>query len=192
MVSAASLNPDFVGVSLHRNCIFEFVFGPALWGLGFTSSTELAILASVIYPNVLDPSKVGTYPATAKSGGGYVWDEVLEYRVWCHPEHGAEDLDDGNDYYYPFETFEEALEFSNETTGAEAPIALVLQREFIDEPEPGVFVHVARERIAEWHVEFLSRPRRDERTLPDFFAPDAPANRLDIIRGLAPRPGRES
>lgn len=141
----------------------------------------------MIYPVVADPSKVGTYPASAKSGGGYVWDEVLEYRVWCHPERGAEDLDDGNDYFHPFASYEEALSFSQATAGAEAPIALVLQREFIDEPEPGVFVHVARERIAEWAVAFLSRPRRDDRTLPDFFAPDAPAHRLDIVRGLVPR-----
>jgi hypothetical protein len=32
----------------------------------------------------------------------------------------------------------------------------------------------------------LSRPQRTERTIPDFFAPDAPPNRLDIIRGIAP------
>src|SRR5262245_43334385 len=29
----------------------------------------------------------------------YVWDEVLEYRVWCHPERGAPVDCDGNDYY---------------------------------------------------------------------------------------------
>jgi hypothetical protein len=37
------------------------------------------------YPNVINPSKVGTYPALVKSGGGYFYDEVLEYRVWVHP-----------------------------------------------------------------------------------------------------------
>ena len=139
------------------------------------------------YPAVLDPLKVGTYPASAKSGGGYVWDEVLEYRVWCHPERGAEDLDDGNDYYYPFASYEEALAFAEETAGAEEPLALVLQREFIDEPEPGVFVHVRRERITEWAVAFLSRPRRDHLTIPNFFSTSAPSNRPEIIRGLAPR-----
>lgn len=35
------------------------------------------------YPHGKDPSLVGTYAASAKSGGGYVWDDVLEYRVWC-------------------------------------------------------------------------------------------------------------
>lgn len=65
------------------------------------------------------------------------------------------------------------------------PLALVLQREYIDEPEDGCFVHVRQERITEWPVAFLSRPRRTPQTLPNFFAPDAPANRLDILRGLA-------
>jgi hypothetical protein len=44
------------------------------------------------YPDALDPGLVGTYPASAHAGGGYVWDAVLEYRVWCHPESGAPDL----------------------------------------------------------------------------------------------------
>jgi len=137
------------------------------------------------YPAVLDPDLVGTYPATAFAGGGYVWDEVLEYRVWCHPERGAPDEDEGNDYYYPFASYEEAAEFAAGTTGAEEPIALVLQREFIDEREPGQYAHVREERITEWPVIFLSRPRRNERTIPDFLSPDAPINRIDILRGLA-------
>jgi hypothetical protein len=82
------------------------------------------------YPPAVDTAKVGSYPASAKAGGGYVWDAVLEYRVWCYPAEGAEDLDDGSDYYYAF-----------------------------------------------------SRPKRNERTIPDFFSPRAPPNRLDIIRG---------
>ena len=35
-------------------------------------------------PKSKDPDLVETYSAHAKSGGGYVWDEVIEYRVWCH------------------------------------------------------------------------------------------------------------
>ena len=137
------------------------------------------------YPPVLDPQLVGTYSASAKAGGGYVWDEVLEYRVWCHPERGAPDEEDGSDYYYAFSTHEEAEAFAQATPGAEEPIALVLQREFIDEPEDGQYVHVRGERVAEWPVIFLTRPRRTEKTIPDFFAPDAPANRLAILRGQA-------
>ena len=99
-----------------------------------------------------------------------MWDAVLEYRVWSH--------DDEGDFYHAFASYEEAL-------ARGTPLALVLQEEYIDEPEPGVYVHMKQERITEWPVEFLSRPRRTPRTIPDFLAPDAPANRLDILRGLA-------
>ena len=56
------------------------------------------------YPDAVDPDKVGTYPARAFGGGGYVWDEVLEYRVWFCPARGAEDLDEGSDYYCAYGT----------------------------------------------------------------------------------------
>jgi putative acetyltransferase len=139
------------------------------------------------YPNVLDESLVGTYPAAAKAGGGYVWDAVLEYRVWCHPELGASDQVDGSDYYHAFASYEEAFTFSKSVKNSEEPLALVLQEEYIDEPEPGRYVHVKERRVTEWPVTFLLRPRRTERTIPDFLAPDAPANRLDILRGTASR-----
>ena len=137
-----------------------------------------------LYPPVKDPSLVGTYPAVVGGGGGYVWDEVLEYRVWCHPHDGAPDTEDGNDYYYVFDTYEEAVAFSEVTTGAEEPMALVLQEEYIEEPEPGQFVHMTEPRLTEWHADFLRRPKRTAATLPAFFAPNAPSNRVDIIRGL--------
>jgi hypothetical protein len=139
------------------------------------------------YPDAVDPNLVGTHSAVAKSGGGYVWDEVLEYRVWCHPERGAPDLGDGNDYYLAFATYAEALAFSEETKGAEAPLALIRQLEYIDEQRPNEYRHVKEPRITEWPVEFLLRPRRKPNTIPDFLSPDAPANRLDILRGLASR-----
>jgi hypothetical protein len=137
------------------------------------------------YPDVIDPSLVGTYSPVAKAGGGDVWDDVLEYRVWCHPERGATDFDEGSDYYYPFASYSEALAFSRVTEGAEEPLALVRQSEYIDEPNPGDYRHVAEERITEWPAEFLRRPRRTTNTIPDFLSPNAPANRLDILRGLA-------
>lgn len=137
------------------------------------------------YPDAVDSALVGTYPALVKAGSGYVWDAVLEYRVWCHPEPDASDPADGSDYYYAFDTYQEALAFSQGTDGAEEPLALILQEEYISEPEPGEYVHVRERRITEWSVEFLSRPRRTPDTIPDFMAPGAPENRLDIIRGLA-------
>jgi putative acetyltransferase len=154
-------------------------------------------VGSVAYPDAVDLSLVGTYSALAKVGGGFVWDDVLEYRVWCHPERGSPDLEDGNDYYYPFGTHAEALAFSQSTEGAEAlafsqstggaeaPLALIRQREYIEEPNPGESLHVKQERITEWAVEHLSRPRRTQNTIPDFLSPNAPANRIDILRGLA-------
>lgn len=143
------------------------------------------------YPDAVDSEAVGTYPALAKAGGGFVWDEVLEYRVWCHPERGAPDEHDGNDYFYSFATYADALVFSQETPGSEEPLALILQREYISEPEPGQYVHVREERIAEWPVDFLRRPRRTASTIPDFLSPDAPSNRLNVLRGLAKPPHRE-
>ena len=139
----------------------------------------------VVYPDAVDPSLVGTYSPLAKAGGGYVWDDVLEYRVWCHPEGGAPDLEDGSDYYHPFATYAEALAFAQTTAGAEEPLALILQREYLAEPNPGEFLHVRQERITEWPVEFLRRPRRTQNTIPDFLSPDAPPNRLEILQGLA-------
>ena len=137
------------------------------------------------FPDAVDPSKVGEYPGHVRSGGGYVWDEVLEYRVWCHPERGAPDEEDGDDYFCCFATYADALAFAESTVGTEPPLALVLQREYIDEPEPGRYVHMREERLVEWSTAFLSRPRRTEMTIPRFFAADAPANRLDVLRGVA-------
>lgn len=136
------------------------------------------------FPAVSDPARVGEYPPQACAGGGYVWDEVLEYRVWCYPGQGAQDLFEGSDYFYAFDSHLQAQAFADQTAGAQEPLALVLQREYIDEPEEGCYVHVRQERITEWPVTFLSRPRRTPQTIPDFFAPDAPANRLDVLRGL--------
>jgi hypothetical protein len=137
------------------------------------------------YPAVLDAELVGTYPALAKAGGGFVWDAVLEYRVWCRPERGAPNVADGHDYFHAFATFVDAAKFADEHQGAEVPLALVLQEEYIDESTAGDYVHMRDRRVTEWPVEFLRRPRRTADTIPAFLASDAPANRLDILRGHA-------
>jgi hypothetical protein len=113
------------------------------------------------YPDATDANLVGTYPALAKDGGGYVW----------HPERGSDDIENGNDYYFAFATYAEASAFSIRTEGAEEPLALIRQVEYIDEPNPGDYRHVREERIAEWPVEFLRRPRRTANTIPDFLSP---------------------
>jgi hypothetical protein len=137
------------------------------------------------FPEVVNPDLIGTYPALVKSGGGLVWDAVLEYRVWCHPENGAEDLEDGDDYYYVFSDYQEAMTFHKSSQGSEEPLALILQKEHINEPKPGDYRHIKVKRLTEWPVEFLKRPRRNHTTIPDFLSLDAPANRLDILRGIA-------
>ena len=121
------------------------------------------------YPDVENPEKIGSYPALVKSGGGYLWDEVLEYRVWCHPEHGADDEYDGDDYFYCFSTYLEAEKFSKNHDGTEEPLVLILQREYIDEPVPGEFNLVKEHRITEWNCKWLSRARRDKETVEEFF-----------------------
>jgi hypothetical protein len=66
----------------------------------------------------------------------------LEYRVWCHSENGAPDVADSSDYFVPFATYQEALEFSRSTPGAEEPLPLIRQEEYISEDEPGDYCHV--------------------------------------------------
>ncbi len=139
---------------------------------------------SSAYPDAADAARVGNYPARAYAGGGFVWDEVLEYRVWCHA------LDGGDDYYYAFAKYQEALACSEANPGAAQPLALILQREYVDEPSDGQYVHVKEPRVTEWPVEFLRRPRRTDQTIPQFFASEAPSNRLDILRGMAPPPDK--
>jgi len=134
------------------------------------------------YPQAVDPERVGDYPAAVCAGGGYVWDEVLEYRVWCHPEGGADD-GDGSDYYYAFATYPEALDCSRSTQGAEKPLALIRQDEYIDEPQPGHYIHVKEVRLTEWPVEFLCRPKRTSSTIPDFLSDSESPESMDVLRG---------
>jgi len=124
---------------------------------------------SSAHPVAIDPDQVGEYPAMTKSGGGYFYDDVLEYRVWVHPHAGGEDLHDGDDYYYAFDTFEDAAAFSQDTPGAEQPLVLVRQLESINEPTPGVFEHYTAERITEWRVEWLADSKRTETSIADFL-----------------------
>ena len=99
--------------------------------------------------------------AWSKSGGGYFYDDVLEYRVWI-------DSPDG-DYFEAFASFEEAKQFSEKTSGAEEPLVLVIQHEHINEPDPGVFEHVTTDRITEWRVEWLDGGKRTAESISDFL-----------------------
>ncbi|NRB61974.1 MAG: GCN5 family acetyltransferase [Saprospiraceae bacterium] len=122
-----------------------------------------------MYPHSIDKNMVGEYPARAKSGGGYFYDQILEYRVWCRPWKGAPDEFDGKIYYYAFHTYGEALEFSNATKGSEDPLVLIKQFEWVDEPETGKFIHKTDERQAEWLVEWLIDSERQNDTIAKFI-----------------------
>ena len=126
------------------------------------------------YPKAIDPEMVGEYPAMAKSGAGYFYDHVLEYRVWCHLENDAPDEHKGDDYYYAFETYEEAQKLSESTQGAEEPLVLIRQLEWVNEPSSNDFVHVKGERVAEWQVDWLVNSRRSENSIADFLGQRRP------------------
>ncbi|PON18707.1 GCN5 family acetyltransferase [Candidatus Entotheonella serta] len=104
---------------------------------------------------------VGHYPALTKSGAGYVYDKVLEYRVW---------IDNGtDDRYEAFATYEEAKEYSQRTKNAEEPLVLVLQEEYINEPSSGVYEHKKEKRITEWQVGWLKGSLRSENPIPEYI-----------------------
>jgi putative acetyltransferase len=115
-----------------------------------------------MYPRAINPKKIGKYPALTKSGGGYFYDDVLEYRVWVHPP-------DGDDLYHAFDSYEEALDFSQVTKGAEEPLVLVMQLEHVNEPKTGVFEHVKGERIAEWLPRWLEGSKRGPDSIMEFI-----------------------
>ena len=133
-----------------------FIFSVCLLALGCSDSKgdlapDRTVVTSSQYPPAIDPSKVGSYPALTKSGAGYFYDDVLEYRVWIHPKGG------GDVYYRAFASYEPALKFSKSTAGAEEPLVLVRQAKWVNEPEPGSFEPRSDERITEWQTIWLSQ-----------------------------------
>jgi hypothetical protein len=115
------------------------------------------------YPLAVDLSRVGKYPSATKSGAGYFYDDVLEYRVWFYPEGG------GDDQYEAFAQYEQALAFSKATPNSEEPLVLVRQLEWIDEPERGHYIPRKGERITEWDVRWLTGSKRNSDSVLDFL-----------------------
>ncbi|MCL4180210.1 MAG: GCN5 family acetyltransferase [Verrucomicrobia bacterium] len=116
-----------------------------------------------MYPVAVEPGRVGTYPALSKTGGGYFYDDVLEYRVWVHPKGG------GDDFYRAFASFEPALRYSKSTAGAEQPLVLVRQLKWVNEPTTGQFEPRSDERITEWQVAWLPDHKRSEDSIAKFL-----------------------
>ena len=121
------------------------------------------------YPMAVDINMVGKYPVDVSSGAGYFYDDVLEYRVWVHPEQGGKDLFEGEDYFLPFITYEEALSYSKKTKGAEEPLVLIRQKEWISEPKPKLYIHMKETRLTEWKVEWLEGRRRMKDSIAKFL-----------------------
>jgi hypothetical protein len=126
------------------------------------------------YPVAIDPSHVGGYSPDTNSGAGYFYDDVLEYRVWQHPEKGAPDLNSGSDYYWAFAQYERAAEYAKKSPGAERPLVLIRQREWIDEPQPKHYIAKRGERITEWQVEWLQDSKRSPDSIKNFLAHPRP------------------
>jgi putative acetyltransferase len=123
---------------------------------------DRTVVARSAHPIASDPARVGYYAGLSASGGGYFWDDVLEYRVWVHP--------DGSDYYHAFASYERAAQFSAEEERAEPPLVLVRQREWIAEEKPKQYEVMKTERITEWRVEWLAGARRGPTSLAEFLA----------------------
>src|SRR6266478_1064472 len=94
---------------------------PASGSVGVRADRQ--ITGSSAYPVAVDPKRVGMYPPDARSGGGYFYDEVLEYRVWI--ENGGTQRNGGNDDFVAFAQYETAERFSKSTADAEPPLVLV-------------------------------------------------------------------
>lgn len=115
-----------------------------------------------LYPDAVDPTKVGTYDLHTFSGGGYFYDEVLEYRVWVK-ESGK------SSKCHMFADYESAESFAKKTQYAEWPLVLVLQNEYVDEKSPGVFTHVKKARITEWQPDWLEDSQGTAERIPEFL-----------------------
>jgi len=121
------------------------------------------------YPLAVNNAQVGKYAPEYKSGAGYFYDEVLEYRVWFCPERGAKLVNGKNDYYVAFAEYERAEQLSRASAGAEEPLALVRQYEWISEPEPGHYQAQKGNRITEWQVEWLDGNKRTPDSIGEFL-----------------------
>lgn len=136
-----------------------------------------SVSSTSAYPLAVDPIAVGGYSADTKSGAGYFYDDVLEYRVWLHPECGAAPLNGINDYFLTFAQYEKAEEFSRATAGAENPLVLARQLEWIDEPEDGLYIPKRETRITEWQVKWLAKDKRTSNTISEFLKHPNPIQR---------------
>jgi putative acetyltransferase len=137
--------------------------------------SDRTVSSSSDYPVAIDPLRVGSYSPETKSGAGYFYDDVLEYRVWLHPEKGAQPVNKNDDYFVAFAQYERAETFAKSTPGSEPPLVLVRQLQWIDEPEAEHYVQMHGERITEWQVHWLSSSKRATGSIEEFMNHPRPA-----------------
>jgi len=113
------------------------------------------------YPDAVEPDKVGSYPAETYSGGGYFYDEVLEYRVW--------EKEGNKSVYHAFPTYKSAKRFSLERKHSEKPVVLVRQNSYIEE-EDGSMRQIDKLRVTEWNVNWLKGNKGTKEKIPSFIA----------------------
>jgi hypothetical protein len=89
--------------------------------------------------------------------------------VWLNPKKGAKPLNGNSDYFVAFAQYEPAAAFSKATPGAEDPIVLVRQLEWISEPQHGHFIPKKEERITEWQVQWLTSNKRGPSSIQEFM-----------------------
>jgi len=139
------------------------------------ASADSTIVGSSSFPLAVDPIRVGRYPGRVKSGAGYFYDEVLEYRVWLHPERGAKPLAGNHDYFVAFAQYERAAAFAKTAAGSEQPLVLIRQFEWVNESTPGQYIVEKGDRVTEWRVEWLEGSRRGPNSISEFLANPRPA-----------------
>ena len=123
--------------------------------------------ANILWQSI--PPESALITPDAKSGAGYFYDDVLEYRVWFNPANGAEPLNGEKDYFVAFAQYEAADAFAKKTPGAEGPLVLVRQLEWISEPERGHFIPEKGERITEWQTVWLRNNKRTDESIREFM-----------------------
>ena len=139
------------------------------------ASADSTVAGSSRFPLAVDPMRVGRYSGRVRSGAGYFYDEVLEYRVWLHPERGAKPLAGNHDYFAAFAQYERAAAFARSAAGSEQPLVLIRQVEWINESAPGQYVVEKGDRVTEWKVEWLEGSRRGPNSISEFLANPRPA-----------------
>jgi len=75
----------------------------------------------------------------------------------------------------PLPNTKKAEELSQSSKGAEEPLVLVRQYEWLNEPEPGHYVAEKGNRITEWQVKWLNGTKRTPDSISEFLIHPKPA-----------------